>query len=588
MKMNLKQAAFFFVSVLTFGLTAISCKEKPTSLSEIPDAQWDTTKQQVVQYCDTTMANTAGVSTGPELYEQSAAIMLPSNMVSAYIDSRIIKISVALANDKDNPAKEFRNLRVWVRRALESGNIAETTYSGDIELQKWIDVKLDHYLHISEPVSDLYIGYTITSNGSPILGDGSRDPNKNASYVYDEATKKWVKYSEIGNLSISCTFAGNNLPSVDAALTGVQTAKYTKPGAKFDVAAMIENTSNDDITSVNFAVEAGGQEVYNTVIDFANPVAKGEFYSFFAKDVAIPNSGVQDVRYYIAAVNGMTDDNERNNEVIVKTDVSDKFLDKVVLLENFTTQQCTNCARAHKGIEEGIDALGGSSRFAWICQHAGYGKDNYFILMNDSACTFYGSTNIFAPAMNLDRIPLGPVGAHFTSASTYATGPVFDLNGHIETYKNLTDYMKVVQGNMSPVEITETHEYDSETRELTCTVEGTLLTNEIDTKNLAVTVIYTENNIVSFQTGSPGDYTHNHVVRGGLTSVFGKSVSVVDGKFTLTVSGIVPEKVQATKLKPENMDIVIWVANKPAQQFNFFRHYNECFVHQSYVTKMVK
>lgn len=583
MKKNFKQLYFLLLSLIGVGLLAISCKPIPPKVDDIPDSQWDTTVQQVLQYCDTVKANTAGASNGPEVYEQSAAVMFKADKIAAYKNNRMIKISVALATDSENQATDYSNLRVWVRQDLNGRNLAEATYNGTITLGEWHDVTLSPYLRLNEPFTDLYVGYTITSNGSPILGDGSRDPNANASYIYDNDMKKWIKYPTIGNLLISCTVAGPNMPQYDVELQGVRTARFTKPGAKFDVAAKIYNRTEKVVTSFDFTVKAGETEIYNTIIDLPNPIGKDDSYPFFVKDLSIEKGGIYDVQYIVSAVNGQNDDNMMDNVIVVKTDVSESMKDKVVFLENFTTQQCNNCARAHEGVQNSINALGGNEKFAWICQHAGYNTDNFTNAHNDSACTFFGSSSTFAPALNLDRVPLGNVGTYFGVHPQYAFGPTFNLNGHIEEFKNLTDFMAVMQKNMAPVDLNVTYDFNNETRVLTCTVEGTVLSSVLATKNLAVGVITLENGLIGFQNGHAGDYTHNHVVRDCLTSIFGKSVKVNnDGTFTLSVS-----KQINSKYKPENMDVVVWVADKP-ENFNFMKHYNDCEVHQAYVAKMIK
>lgn len=129
--------------------------------------------------------------------------------------------------------------------------------------------------------------------------------------------------------------------------------------------------------------------------------------------------------------------------------------------------------------------------------------------------------------------------------------------------------------------MTETHEYNAESRLLTVNIEGTILSDLVDADALGVGVMLVEDSISGRQSGAQGTYTFMDVAREGPTSVFAEAVSA-DGKdFRYTVSTVL-----ASKYKPENMQVVTWAANKQ-QPFNWTEQYNNCIVYQTTVSDVM-
>ena len=590
MKFYLKN---FFIVLSVFVLCVFTACEPPvgpnpgedstdttdtTTIDTIPEVVViDTTTQFAMQYCDDSVRTALGQDYTSTMYVQSAAIKLTKSQLQAFLSNYVIKMSVGLhGQDKNAVSTEYKDLKFWIRKSLGGENLWSQEYTGEIKLKDWNTIVMDPFFELKEPVSDLYFGYTINANGLIIGCDGSQDPDKNGCWIYDCATKKWMSYTEMGNMSIRCIISGNNMPQNDAALVAIETAEYAKPNVGYTFVATVENKALTPLNSFDIVVKASGVEYLRETVELSTPLARNQVCTFFVNDVKLTNAATMDVEYIVDNVNGAKqDDNESDNAIVVKTVVANNLVDRVVLLENTTGDMCSNCPAGHKHIEEAIHAVG-EDKFIWMAHHAGYNAGKYTSNQSDTiARIFYNTQMTYAPGLMIDRTNLLAVG--LTTSGTPG-GPIFSVN-EVGARGMLDEYFRLMQSDMSPIALNVEHSFDASTRNLSVTVKGDILAEIPNRNNLAIGIALLEDNLEGTQAGIAGKYMHNHVCRDGLVSILGENVGGSGNTFEFTSS-----KKLKDAFKPENMTIVVWVANKPASMSDCDNYK----VYQSQKIKLVK
>lgn len=572
---------FRSILVLAFALVCVvACKPvvgPDGGVDNKPDAELDTTIQFELQYCEDTILTALGQDYSETIYEQSAAIKLTEAQLNAFVLNRIIKMSVGLhGQDKNAVSTQYSGLKFWIRAELNGEDIWSKEYTGDINLMSWNEMLLAPYFKIQEPVSDLYIGYTIQANGLIIGCDASQTPVKDGCYIYDCASKRWIQHTEMGNMCIKCVVSGENMPQNDAALVAIETAEYAKPNVGYTFVATIANRALEPLRSFDIVVKSGKNEYFRQNIELGKVLNRDEQYVFFVKDVKLPKEGEIDLEYVVENVNGAElDDNVDDNTIVVKTVVAKNLVDRVILLENMTGDGCSNCPAGHAYIEAAIEEVG-TDKCIWVAHHAGYNAGKYTSNQSDTiASLFYNTQMTYAPGLMINRTNLLSVGV--TTSGTPG-GPIFSVN-EVASRGLLADYFRMMQSEMSPVALDVQHTYNAETRELEVTVKGDILAKLPNQDRLSFGIALLEDELKGSQAGVSGTYYHSHVCRDGLVSILGEVVNADGNSFELT---------RKKKLKdafvPENMTIVVWVGNKPTK----INDANDYEVYQSYKVKLVK
>lgn len=574
MKNLFKLLAFVFVCATAFSACHENGKENER-IDNATDAQLDTTTQVVVGYCSTDLTNYFPVGqdqTEGKIYEQSAAIHLTSDVLAGYDANRIIKVAVALSKD----TKNYSKLRFWVRESLDGENIWEYSYTGKVELGVWMEVLVSPYFKIQKD-KEYYLGYTIDADLLPIAGDKNPSPNPEATYIYDCATEEWIQYSDMGNLRLYAVVSGDWMPKADLQLNAISAPSFVKPNSAYCVGVTVENKAvKEGISSFDLLVSADGKELARKNVSLSKPLSVNRKASVVIKDIVLTNGGVMDIDYSIVNVNDKSDSNKDAKSIKVRTDVSDAFVARKVLLENFTAAGCVNCPAGHDAIADVISKLG-EEKFVWACHHSGYNPDQFTLKQGDScAQAFYNSPNSGAPAMMLDRVNLSACGATLQGP---ATGPVFFPNNHSQNGE-LYSFMELASTNVSPVVLEEEHSFDAGSRKLTVNVSGSVLSDLVNPDGFGIGIMILEDSIYGKQNGVSGAYYFMDVVRGCSTSVFSKSVKVKDGKFSLSSSIIIDEQ-----KKPENMQVVVWAQNRPVP-FHPVKNANDCNVYQTTISDL--
>ena len=532
----------------------------------------DTTEQAVLKYCADTIASSCGAAEDQVVVAQSAAIRLTQKQLVAYKDNYFIKMSVGLGKHEEWTPDTVKSMKFWIRKTLNSENLWEQDYdTAKVVFGEWNELVFDNYYAV-DGRSDLYFGYTIECGGLPIGGDGDyMGANDYGTYIKDVSESKWIQYSYCGNFSIKVVVAGEKMPKYNLAMNAIRTANFARTDAKFDAVANISNTVDKDVTSFDFVVYANDKEQYRKTEELEKPLKNGEELNIFFKDIQLTEEGIYDVVYTIENIEGEhEDDNQSDSRLVVKTQVSNEFENKVVMLEMFSGTMCPNCPTGHNYVHHALDELG-VENYVWATNHT-YNVSELTVDESGVAGEFYGAQLWPAPAIMLDRVNLLNVG--IIPSTDGAKGPIFNLNA-IGNLGLLEDYMNVIQKGKSPIAIDVDFILDEVTRELNVTVDGTLL-GDFEVADLRVGVITLEDNIMAAQSGHAGKYNHTHIIRSYMTSAFGEKVSVADGTFAKEFSQILKEKFVL-----DNMRLAVWVGkNANTSNINGFE------IYQAYEVKL--
>lgn len=530
----------------------------------------DTTEQAVLKYASEDIVSACGAAESQDVVAQSAAIKLTQKQLLTYKGNYVIKMSVGLAAHETWTPDSVASMKFWIRRTLQGDNLWEQDYdTAKVVFGAWNELVFDNFYAI-DGSSDLFFGYTIECGGLPIGGDGNNvTPDKNATWILDGT--KWIQYTNCGNFSIKVVISGDKMPAYNLAMNAIRTASFARTDSKFDAVANISNTVDKEVNSFDFVVYANDKEVYRKTEELENALKNGDALNIFYKDIQLTEEGEYDVIYTIENINGANkDDNADDSKQVVKTQVSNEFENKVVMLEMFSGTMCSNCPTGHNYLHNAIDELG-EEKYVWAIHHAGYNASELTVDESYDAVNFYGASMTYAPGTMLDRVNLLNVGV---TSSNGATGPVFSVN-EVGSRNVLEDYMEVIQKNMSPIDLDVHYELDEATRELSVTVDAKLL-GDFEARDLRVGVITIEDGITGTQAGVAGKYKHTHIIRSFMTSAYGDKIAVSDGsineEFTQTLKD---------KFVLDNMRLAVWVGkNTNNSNINGFE------IYQAYEVKL--
>lgn len=168
-----------------------------------------------------------------------------------------------------------------------------------------------------------------------------------------------------------------------------------------------------------------------------------------------------------------------------------------VVLEEFTTEKCSNCPRVAAYVHDALHDPEFAGRLNTVEHHAGYFTDIYTIPADNEWCWFYD--NEYAPAIMYDRhTPDG------------AITPISNPGSKQELYDNIRRRLREPAFVSMKVEAT----LDVEAQEIHVTVSGTRAKEDFTLQPARITLILTETNLVTNgQAGYAGDYTHINVGR---------------------------------------------------------------------------
>lgn len=415
------------------------------------------------------------------------------------------------------------NLTLWVRESLDGANLAEgiVTSTTTPSLAKgWMEVALSQPIKIDASYG-LYIGMTYHQKGETkafsLVGNGMEN-----SFFVRVGDGEWEDRHDEGILSIEAVVDGNSTPAYDLGLMEA-IMDYSSDSEWNIVTARVANNGKNTVNgfTLEYAYANSPEDVVSK--HFEEVINAGD-----KSDVICQLPKVEDVFSNLASVRivGIDDGEDAydgNNMTIARVPSMKK-----VLVEEFTTEKCSNCPRVAQYMHEVCDEDAYKDRVIVICHHAGYFTDWLTQECDEEIAWLYGSA--FAPAVIYDRTEL-PKGDMADTPSTK------DLRDNFDRQLALTPAVGI--------SLTTTLNEEELLVNVALKREGSF--NFSDPR---LSVYLTEDNIKPLVQSGDKDKTHihQHVIR-GYNSTWGDKIEWDGSAFTASYTFAIDESWKIEDLK---------------------------------------
>lgn len=444
----------------------------------------------------------------------AAAMYIPGSKLRSLAGNQISRIEVGLSSRIN-----VRNLNVWVRKSLDGENLAVFTVERPV--QGWNSITFSSPYTIESNIDGLYVGYDYENSGSshPVsfMGNGS----EYTSYLKIN-NGKWEDMSEKGALSIEAVVTGNNLPQFDLALVSANIyPNMAEALNSYTVSGVVTNLALKDVTGFTFSVNVDGQSVGTGHV--STTVEKGATRSFsYGIVTSVPLQDEAEV--VISSIDGGQDADMTNNSAIAKVSFP-----KNVVVEEFTTERCTNCPNAAKWFNNALESDPSyRERVVPVCHHSAFGTD-WLTRDCDTELLWL---------FNMDGMSFAPA-AMFNRHSAFRKGMYQDKYEPIVALRSQSDFEDCIKAELQEtthamvgISIEEERTTDAGTE---FDINVSVITDEGFSLKNPVLVFYTlENEVQALrQEGASGTYYHHHVIRTDNGSN-GETVDLTSGYFSKT------------------------------------------------------
>lgn len=472
-----------------------------------------------VGYCDGELQTSSNQEFGTKEKNTwvSGAIYLPAGDVKTYAGSNIDSIRVGLAQKLG-----ISEMKVWVRERLDSENLVEASIEKSDIVKGWNVIKFDTPFTIpADNTTGLYIGYSTYQTSSNYGMSVLNTPQDNALWVQLGTDAEWVDRSAEGTLCIEAMVSGDQLPLRNLRLLSLSAPdNYIILRGLMTVTGMVKNVALQTVTG--FDVETRfdcTDQVYHSHVDLTlSYLEEGEFS--YTIEPAIYEVGQGTVTVTITTLNEGSDENIDDNTQSRTFDIVTEDFTRRVLLEEFTTEMCTNCPRVAGFLSNILEDEYYEENVVAVCHHSAYYTD-WLTIPSDEDLMWYfndgGST--YAPAMMLDRWTTSPSG----------TTPVFIPN----TQNDLKAAIDYCLRQPAFVSVNIQAKLDTEENMVKVLVQGSRSKESITVNPARITVWLVEDNILAHsQAGAGSQWTHQHTGR-AINKTWGDVVEwQEDGSYT--------------------------------------------------------
>lgn len=472
-----------------------------------------------IGYCAGEASRSGSFSVGGNT-EVSGAVYLTPSFLTPYDGCEIKAMRGALASKVN-----IDRLTLWVRESLEGSNLAEAviTSSSTPSLSKgWMDASLDRSITI-DASKGLYIGMTYHQKGESkafsLIGNGSEN-----SFFVSIGDEGWEDRHDEGILSIEAVVEGDAKPDYDLALLEAALDYSSDPDWNI-VTARVSNNGKNAVSGFTLeyayanSTEDAVSRHYDEVLEPGDKC-----------DVVCPLPKVTDVFtnpvcVSITDIDEGVDSYEGNNSTVARVPSQKK-----VLVEEFTTEKCSNCPRVAQYMHEVCEEDAYKDRVVVVCHHAGFYTDWLTQDCDEEIGWIYGCG--FAPAVMYDRTPL-PGGDMADTPST----------------KDLRDNFDRQLSVAPSIGISLTTEMDMASGKLRVNV-ALKRERSISMTDPRISVYLTEDNIRPFVQSGDKDRTHihQHVIR-AYNSTWGDPIEWAGSDYNVSYSFDIDEKWKIDDLK---------------------------------------
>lgn len=429
----------------------------------------------------------------------------------------------------------------------------------------WNEVRFDKPVEITSDLNELVYGFqflekNISDQQMPFFFscDYNFEASKDAFYVNVSNGPLDSRVRDNGALLCQLMIAGPADKVNDrASLSDPRTDKALDASGKLGVSYMVRNDGANDINQLEITYSVGGQVVHT---DLQKETIK-HVKELRVKTKGIPVGNGQTLTARITKVNNRVTD--LPGFQIKVEGVADKHFARKVLLEQFSTENCSSCPAGHKYLNKVLAEDAYADHFVWVTHHVGFGRDTFSLAESEALLFFYeektddGKYSEYAPSMLLDRTHTEL--KHFYEKYAYTMLPI--MPSQDEFNRQLLDEA-IARPAFVTVDIKE--ECKPDTRQLDLTISGQTYREYLDANDLYLNLYLVEDDIYSRRQAGSGKADdggrkpvyHHGVIRQIPLGGNGQKLTLDDkGEYTYSTSLQIPKEWSAA-----NMRIVAFVS----------------------------
>ena len=492
--------------------------------------------------------------------KQGLAIKLSKEKLQLLKGKKIVGASAVFGT------RNVKNLNFFLTKALGQQPLYEQSVSG--AATNWKDFTFDTPYVVGDE-TELYLGYSLEASTSyrPLAFDRSVGI-KGSSWAYSEGDT-WVDVYDNGFGCADLYLLVEDVdPFTDLCLKTFSVSGYYKAENAYKYTGQVLNFGTQSVKSFDVTYQIGDNEPVAYSFTGIN-IAPNETFDFELPEYISLASGKLPIKMSVTNIDGAVDadmsDNVDNSTIFIYP--SD--MEKRILLEGFTGQGCSNCPAGHRVVEGVLEETAES--IVEVFHHAGYQPDSFTMTEDGEYCRFYNDGTYFAPALMVNRMLNSDLGT---------LGPIFGVSD-----KNLEGTIDKAAAIQPYVSVGIENKFDNETRELKSTVKvHTYVMPDADINTLNVFVV--QDSVIAMQSSGGDRYVHRYAFRGALTSAWGLSVTLEEGKdyireFTYTLPDAIKSTYENKYSIPtdlNNMYLVAFVSSYSSDP-------NGCTVYNSNIAK---
>ncbi|KGN91238.1 hypothetical protein HQ45_00180 [Porphyromonas crevioricanis] len=247
-------------------------------------------------------------------------------------------------------------------------------------------------------------------------------------------------------------------------------------GISFD----IQNFGSNKINKLDISYFVNGEKVHNEAYETA--IMPRGFTYLKVASLKAKNGDKLSIR-----VNKI---NDKPKDLLLKeidiAGVLPKAFDRVTLMEQFSTEMCSSCPKAHHLIHQVLEKPKFSPKVAWAVHHVGFKTDKFTLEESNSLLPLFGAAPPSAPAIMLDRMS-SKLNTRYTYPAHYPGKEEATLEGYI------TEALE--RPAVVSLDVKDT--YVAENRKLKIEIDGQSVKGFLDQDDCYINVYIVEDHIYS-------------------------------------------------------------------------------------------
>ena len=435
----------------------------------------------------------SGLSTKKKTWT-SGAILIKKEKINSLAGNQIREIHAGLISKLN-----VDSLAVWVSESLDGPVLSTDTIA--TPAKGWNTVALTKPVDITSDMQTLYVGYSYHQKSTSKAMSCTKTPEPGYSCFIRSGNDEWKDYSNDYTISVEAMVYGDKLPKYDLTLSALDVQQnYVVDNGNLEFTMKVFNNATVTINGFDAVCTVDGSDDKYTVhcdSSIAYNESKAITMTISPTAVQTMDPATRTLTVTLTNLTEGEDEIPSDNTLSGTFNVTLHSFVRNVLLEEFTTENCTNCPRVASYVHDAMSEPEFQGRLNTMENHAGYYTDTFTASFHNDWTWFYD--NEYAPAVLYDR--------HAEEGSvTAVTCP----NSKLELFEAIRKRMR----ETAFVSLKVTADVDGENQKINVKVTGTRA-KENFTKNPArITVVLTETNLAAIsQAGVSGEYTHYNVGR---------------------------------------------------------------------------